>query len=256
MPHATSDLKKFLDNKVHEYNNARFIKGDPICVPHTFSLKQDIEIAGFFSALIAWGNRTTIIQNANRIMDAMDRSPYQFIVQHQENELKRFLDIKHRTFNATDLLYLIHFLKMHYASYESLEDAFLLNDAATMRERLINFHRYVFSFEHPERTRKHISTPEKNSACKRLNMYLRWMVRNDTQGVDFGIWNKLSMKDLIIPMDVHVSQVAYRLGLINENKANWKTAEGLTEKLKAFDSNDPCRYDFALFALGAEERVR
>jgi uncharacterized protein (TIGR02757 family) len=145
---------------------------------------------------------------------------------------------------------------MHYTSYESLEDAFLLNDAATMRERLINFHRYVFSFEHPERTRKHISTPEKNSACKRLNMYLRWMVRNDTHGVDFGIWNKLSMKDLIIPMDVHVSQVAFRLGLINENKANWKTAEGLTETLKAFDPNDPCRYDFALFALGAEERVR
>ena len=256
MAKAISDLKIFLDNKVKEYNNPRFIEGDPICVPHTFSLKQDIEIAGFFTALIAWGNRTTIIQNANRMVDAMDRSPYQFILQHEEKDLKRFLDIKHRTFNATDLLYLIHFLKLHYTSYDSLEDAFVLNNAVTMRERLINFHKYVFSFEHPERTRKHISTPEKNSACKRLNMYLRWMVRKDKHGVDFGIWNKLTMKDLIIPMDVHVSHVAFRLGLIKENKANWKTAEGLTEKLKEFDPKDPCQYDFALFALGAEERVR
>ncbi|GBL34899.1 hypothetical protein EMGBS15_04940 [Filimonas sp.] len=256
MTKARNDLKTFLDRKVKEYNNPRFIDGDPICVPHSFAKKQDIEISGFFAALIAWGNRTTIIQNANRIADAMDRSPHQFILQHEEKDLKCFLDIKHRTLNATDLLYLIHFLKLHYTQYDSLEDAFLLDTSSSTQERLIHFHNYVFSFEHPERTRKHISTPAKNSACKRLNMYLRWMVRKDKLGVDFGIWNRMDMKDLIIPMDVHVGNVAFRLGLIRENKANWKTATELTQKLKEFDAKDPCKYDFALFALGAEERVR
>ncbi len=161
MTKAINDLKVFLDSKVKEYNNPRFIEGDPICVPHSFAKRQDIEISGFFAALIAWGNRTTIIQNANRIADAMDRSPHQFILQHEEKDLKRFLDIKHRAFNATDLLYLIHFLKRHYTTYDSLEDAFLSENALTTRERLIHFHHYVFSFEHPERTRKHISTPRK-----------------------------------------------------------------------------------------------
>ncbi len=256
MPTSVSSLKIFLNQKVREYNTPAFIIGDPISVPHQFSKRQDIEIAGFFAALIAWGNRTSIIQNANRIINAMDHAPYQFILQHEEHDLKRFLDIKHRTFNATDLLYLIHFLKHHYSTYDSLEAAFLIQHATTMKQRLIDFHQYVFSLEHPARTRKHISTPEKNSACKRINMYLRWMVRKDNEGVDFGIWEKINMKDLICPMDVHVCNVAFRLGLIHQNKANWKTAEALTTQLKSFDSNDPCKYDFALFALGAEERVR
>lgn len=253
---STISLQSFLDQKVKEYNQVKFIEVDPIVVPHQFSIQQDIEIAGFFAAIIAWGNRTTIIRNANRIVQAMDGAPFQFIKQHQEKDLKRFLNIKHRTFNATDLLYFIHFLKLHYAAYESLENAFLLSESSAMKDRLIAFQQYVFSVEHPERTRKHISTPAKNSACKRLNMYLRWMVRRDEQGVDFGIWKKISMKDLICPLDVHVGNVAYELKLISENKANWKNAEALTNVLKTFDSNDPCKYDFALFGLGAEERVR
>ena len=249
-------LKAFLDQKVNEYNQFSFIERDPVCIPHRFSKKQDIEIAGFFAAILAWGNRTTIIQNASRMMNAMDHSPHQFILQHTENDLKRFLDIKHRTFNATDLLYLIWFLKQHYLHHHSFEKAFMINHAPTMKQRLIDFHQYVFSFEHPDRTRKHISTPAKNSACKRINMYLRWMVRKDQNGVDFGIWNDIKMHELICPMDVHVSNVAFRLGLIKENKANWKTAFELTETLKTFNNEDPCRYDFALFGLGAEERVR
>ena len=249
-------LKAFLDQKVDEYNQTSFIKHDPISVPHRFSKKQDIEIAAFFAALLAWGNRTTIIQNANRILHAMDESPYQFIIQHQEKDLKRFLDIKHRTFNATDLLYLIYFLKMHYSQSNTLEDAFLHQDAHTMKQRLIHFHHYVFLGDHPSRTRKHISTPEKNSACKRLNMFLRWMVRYDQQGVDFGIWKQIQMNELICPMDIHVCNVAFHIGLIKENKANWKTAMELTEALKLLDDKDPVKYDFALFGLGAEERVR
>jgi uncharacterized protein (TIGR02757 family) len=253
---SITSLKAFLDQKVIDYNSPQFIEKDPISVPHQFNIKQDIEISGFLTALIAWGNRTTIIQNATQIVDAMDKSPYQFILQHEEKDLKRFINIKHRTFNATDLLYLIHFLKYHYSSYSSLESAFLIKKASTQRQRLIDFHEYVFSIEHPERTKKHISTPIKNSACKRLNMYLRWMVRKDTHGVDFGLWNKINMGDLIIPLDVHVSNVAFRLGLIKINKANWLTAFELTEKLKEFDKKDPCKYDYALFSLGAEERVR
>ena len=256
MQDSNLSLVDFLNLKVDEYNQLTFIERDPISIPHQFTKKQDIEIAGFFAAILAWGNRTTIIQNANRIMEAMENSPYEFILNHKEKDLKRFLNIKHRTFNATDLLYLIHFLKIHFKEYDSLEDAFFIKRGVNQKQRLIDFHEYIFSFEHPERTRKHISNPEKNSACKRINMYLRWMVRKDDRGVDVGIWNRMKMNELMIPMDIHVSHVAYRLGLIKENKANWKTATELTNALIAMDADDPCKYDFALFALGVEERVR
>ncbi len=251
-----ADTKKFLDQKVDEYNRPKFIDKDPICIPHRFSRKQDIEIAGFFAAILAWGNRTTIINSVNNIMAAMHESPYDFILHHQEQDLKRFLEIKHRTFQTTDLLYFIEFLSFHYAKYESLEDAFCLDDAKDVKTRLSRFHHYFFSIEHPARTKKHISTPEKNSACKRLNMYLRWMVRQDNHGVDFGIWKRISMKELICPLDVHVCHVAYRLGFIESIKADWKQAEKLTAVLRTFDPQDPSKYDFALFGLGAEERVR
>lgn len=256
MSRQTHTLRAFLDRKVDEYNRPSFIQGDPVCVPHGYSKRQDIEIAGLLTALIAWGNRTTIIGSAKRMMAAMDDAPYQFVLQHEQQDLKRLLDIRHRTFQATDLLYLVYFLKQHYTQYESLEDAFILHGAQTMKERLIAFHDYVFSFEHPERTRKHIATPARHSACKRLNMFLRWMVRKDAGGVDFGIWDRIGMQELVIPLDVHVCNVAYRLELINEKKANWHTAQALTERLREFDANDPVKYDYALFALGAEERVR
>lgn len=252
-------IKIFLDRKVPEYNNGKFIANDPICVPHRFSKQQDIEIAGFFAATLAWGNRTTIINNTNRILQAMDNAPYDFLLHHEVVDLKKMLDIKHRTFNATDLLYFIEFLTHHYKQQESLEIAFCppeKKNAISMKERLLFFHQTFFSIEHPTRTTKHVSTPYKNSACKRLNMYLRWMVRKDKHGVDFGIWKTIKTKDLICPLDVHVGNVAYRLGLIKEHKANWKTAVELTEALRIFDAKDPVKYDYALFGLGAEERVR
>ena len=249
-------IKSLLDRKVAEYNQPGFIVRDPISVPHRFSKKQDIEIAGFLTALISWGNRTTILRNANDLMDQMDASPHQFILQHVPGDLKRLLHFKHRTFNATDLLYLIHFLQQHYNVSDSLETAFMPKNATAMKGRLIYFNQQVFAFDPPQRTRKHVATPERNSACKRINMFLRWMVRQDKTGVDVGIWQHIAMHELICPMDIHVSRVASRLGLIQTDKANWNTAIALTEKLRLFDAKDPCKYDFALFGLGAEERVR
>jgi uncharacterized protein (TIGR02757 family) len=245
-----------LDRKVQTYNTKAFIAKDPISVPHQFSKKQDIEIAGFFAAIIAWGNRTTIIQNANRIMHAMENDPYHFICHHKPNDLKAFLTIKHRTFQPTDILYFIHFLQYHYSKHKSLESAFFFSTSSNIKESLIRFHNYFFSLEHPERTRKHISTPQKNAACKRLAMYLRWMVRSDKQGVDFGIWKTCKPEHLICPLDIHVSRVAYRLGLLPNEKATWMHAEILTKNLRQLDASDPCKYDFALFGLGAEERVK
>lgn len=245
-------LKKFLDEKVKLYNSLEFIEKDPISIPHLFSKKQDIEIAGFFSATLAWGNRTSIINSCRKIIDAMNNSPYDFILNHKEKDLKRFIGIKHRTFNETDLFYFIHFLQWHYQQHDSLEVAFNLSKEKNMKERLIAFHNYFFSIEHPHRTKKHVSTPVKNSACKRLNMYLRWMVRQDKNGVDFGIWKSIKPTELIMPMDVHVCNVAHHYQLIDENKSNWKMAEQLTKNLKQFDAKDPVKYDYALFSLGVQ----
>lgn len=250
------DIKKILDQKVLEYNTTPFIARDPISVPHQFSKKQDIEIAAFFAATFAWGNRSTIINKANELMTLMDKSPHQFMLQHQESDLKRMVHFVHRTFNAHDLFYFIHFLSVHYRQSDSLESAFLPFGADTMKERLIHFQKYFFSMEHLHRTEKHVSTPAKNSACKRLNMFLRWMVRKDKAAVDFGIWSRISMQELICPLDVHVCEVAHRLGLLKGTKANWQEAENLTKILKELDVEDPVKYDFALFALGAEERFR
>lgn len=251
-------IKKLLDNKVRLYNQPSFIKGDPISVPHRFDKKQDIEIAGLFAAVLAWGNRTTIINSCNKLMQLMDNAPYDFVMNHKDTELKPFLGFVHRTFNATDLLYFIYFLQYHYSQHSSLEDAFVpgkryTND--TVEAALIHFHNYFFSIEYPERTRKHISTPARKSACKRINMYLRWMVRKDKQGVDFGIWKKITPGQLVCPLDTHVARVANRLGLIDNNKSNWQNAMQLTMHLREMNPNDPAIYDYALFGLGAEERM-
>ena len=253
-----ASLQQFLDAKVALYNQPDFIAKDPICVPHTYTVLQDIEIAGLFAAVLAWGNRTTIINNSKKIMQWMDNSPYQFIKNHEESDLKQFVHFAHRTFNATDLLYFIYFLKHHYHNYHTLEDAFVpkkLYQAATVEEALIHFHNYFFSIGHPARTRKHIATPMRNSACKRLNMYLRWMVRSDDKGVDFGLWKKIQPHQLICPLDVHVANVAHRLQLLPNTKANWLNALHLTAQLKQINPADPAIYDFALFSLGAEERL-
>lgn len=257
MDEGLKRLKNLLDDKVRLYNQPSFISGDPICIPHAFSKKQDIEIAGLFAAVLAWGNRTTIINNCRKLMQLMDNAPHDFILHHRDTDLKPFLGFVHRTFNATDLLYFIHFLQYHYTRHDTLEDAFVPAKKyaeENTEQALIHFHDYFFSIEHPDRTRKHIATPLRNSACKRINMYLRWMVRKDRHGVDFGLWKKISPHQLVCPLDVHVGRVAFRLELLYNDKSNWTNAIELTRKLKQFNPSDPVVYDYALFGLGMAER--
>ena len=248
------DLIKFLNAKVDLYNQPSFIKDDPICIPHLFTKKQDIEIAGLFAALFAWGNRTTIINKSKELMGRMDNAPHDFILNHQQKDLKKIIGFKHRTFNDTDLLYFIEFLKTHFSTFPTLEIAFtkhLSKEDTDIEQALNGFYNYFFSLEHvPTRTRKHIASPEKNSSCKRLNMFLRWMVRNDKIGVDFGIWENISPAQLICPIDVHVARVAKRLSLLERKPVDWQAARELTACLRTFDPLDPVKYDFALFGLG------
>ena len=277
------EVRDFLDFKVAQYNRPNFIANDPICIPHQYKIKQDIEIAAFFAAILAWGQRKTIINKCNELFSRMDHQPYQFMLNHSDNDLKGLLGFKHRTFNDTDLLYFISFFKQHYAQSSSLETAFLpqqkfnpmyvalngepeieLSSSACMlnemeyftAEKALNYFRdYFFSLENfPRRTIKHISSPKQKSTCKRLNMFLRWMVRSDDCGVDFGLWNSIPQSALICPCDVHVDRVSRRLGLITRKQTDWLTAIELTEKLRRFDANDPVKYDFALFGLGVEEK--
>lgn len=248
-------LKTFLDKKVNEFNRTFFIQEDPIRIPHEFTRKQDIEIVAFFAAIFAWGNRTTIIRKTAELMDRMDRVPYEFCMRiPSRSQLEQLAGFRHRTFNDTDLLYFIEFFRYHYQRHESLETAFTQFDGG-MEEKLTGFHHYFFSLEDvPARTRKHIASPHKGSTCKRLNMFLRWMVRKDNKGVDFGLWQNISSSQLIIPIDVHVARVARKLGLLKREPTDWRAAVELTERLKTFDANDPVKYDFALFAMGAEEK--
>jgi len=237
-----------------EFNRPDFIEKDPVSIPHCFTLKQDIEIAGFFAAILAWGNRTAIINSCHRLVEAMDGAPYDFILNHGPADLKPLESFVHRTFNATDLFYLLHFLQGHYRQYESLEPAFaqfIHRKSTSVEAALAGFHNYCFTSEYaPVRTRKHIATPLRGSACKRLSMYLRWMVRKDQAGVDFGVWDSISPAQLICPLDVHVSRVARSLHLLQRKQNDWKAALELTENLKNFDAEDPVKYDFALFGLG------
>jgi uncharacterized protein (TIGR02757 family) len=250
-----TELQAFLDRKVAEYNVPSFIPADPISVPHRFTQRADIEIAGFFAALFAWGNRTTIIKKSNELVDLMDAAPHQFIMGHEEQDLKRFLGFKHRTFNPTDILYMIAFFRAHYSSSDTLETAFVPGHFEGMETALDHFHAYFFSDpEAPARTRKHIAAPFKGSTCKRINMFLRWMVRRDRQGVDFGLWKKIRPSGLICPVDLHVARVARRFGLLERQQTDWTAAVELTERLREFDPEDPVKYDFALFSLGVGER--
>lgn len=252
-------LKEFLNRKVDEYNRPSFISADPVSIPHRFSRRQDIEISGFFASIFAWGNRTTIINKTTELMQLMDNEPHDFIIHHSDKELQKLLAFKHRTFNTTDLLYFLLFLKQHYTKQASLETAFtkwMHKKDETIEKGLTGFHDYFFSLDDaPVRTKKHIATPARNSTCKRLCMYLRWMVRNDNCGVDFGIWKNISPAQLVCPIDVHVARVARQLNLIKRKQTDWLTALELTNELKQFDKNDPAKYDFALFSLGVVERL-
>ena len=256
-----NDLKKletFLNNKVEEYNQPSFIKDDPVCIPHLFSKKQDIEIAAFFAAIFAWGNRTTIINKSKELMLMMDNAPYDFIRNHEITDLKRLVEFRHRTFNATDLLYFIEFFRYHFTLSDSLETAFtksMMPGDSSTENALNGFYHYFFSLEDaPPRTHKHIASPAKHSTCKRLSMFLRWMVRKDKKGVDFGIWKQISPVQLICPIDLHVARVAKRLHMLQRTQTDWQAAMELTNFLKKFDKDDPAKYDYALFALGVVEK--
>ena len=247
-------LKEFLDKKVKEYNCPAFIKDDPVLIPHLFTQKQDIEIAGFFAAVFAWGKRTTIIAKSKELMQRLDNAPYAFIKNHQAKDVKKLKGFKHRTFHEDDLYYFVEFLYQHYLRNDSLESAFFPAHDYNVEQGLIHFKNYFFSFEHLKRTEKHISSPLQKSTCKRLNMFLRWMVRDDNKGVDFGLWKKMSSSQLICPIDVHVARVAKKLGLLKRKQVDWLAAVELTDALRQLDKNDPVKYDFALFNLGIIEK--
>lgn len=248
------ELKSFLDEWADRFNNPGFIVHDPITIPHRFSRKQDIEISGFFAAIMAWGNRTTIIKKCSDLLERMGNAPYDFIRNSGHHDLRQLEGFVHRTLNDTDVLFLVEFLRTWYAQHDSLEEAFtkgLERTDSSVQKGLEGFYEFVFQGEDvPDRTRKHIATPARKSACKRLNMFLRWMVRVDDRGVDFGIWNKISPSQLVCPLDVHVHRVATELHLLDRTQTDWKSAIELTEHLKAFDPVDPVRYDYALFGLG------
>lgn len=255
-------IKQLLDQKVKQYNHIDFIEKDPISIPHLFTKQQDIELAAFFAAIFAWGNRITIIQKSKELLERMDNAPFEFCTQHQVKDLKKLVDFAHRTFNDIDLLYCMAFFKQHYAKQKSLETAFFIDQQSgkkikTVEAGLINFKNYFFSLEGaPYRTKKHIASPENRSTCKRLNMFLRWMVRKDQHGVDFGLWKAISPSDLIIPMDVHVARVSRTFGLISRPQIDWLTAIELTNYCRTLDARDPVKYDFALFSLGVTEKIR
>ena len=253
-----TDLLQFLNDKVSAYNQPFFIAEDPVCIPHLFSRPADIEIAGFFAAIFAWGNRSTIINKSKELLALMDNAPHDFCVGHSDNDLKKLLSFKHRTFNATDLLYFVSFFKEHYSHHPSLQTAFsqwMNKGDVDVENGLDGFYRYFFSLPHvPGRTLKHIACPAKKSACKRINMFLRWMVRKDKKGVDFGLWNTIRPAQLVIPLDLHVARVAAGFKLLNRTQADWQAAKELTEVLRSFDPEDPCKYDFALFGLGVLEK--
>lgn len=250
-----SELKEFLDAKVQQFNQIGFIENDPVSIPHRFSKKQDIEIAAFFAAVLAWGQRKTIIAKCSELLAMLDNDPHAFVLHHTERDLKRLEHFKHRTFNATDTLYFLEFLRMHYQQHASLEMLFTVPASSlTVEQGLIHFHQRFFSLpEAPTRTKKHIATPARGSTCKRLSMYLRWMVRKDTNGVDFGIWKNISPAQLVCPCDLHVDRVARQLKLIRRKQTDWLTVLELTAALRSLDANDPVKYDFALFGLGIEE---
>lgn len=253
-----NELKKYLDAQYEKFNNRDFIINDPISIPKLFSKKEDIEIIGFLIAIISWGQRISIIRSGKRLIELFHQQPLDFVLNHTESDLKKCQKFVHRTFNGDDLISIVSFLQHLYKDDKGLEFAFsqyIKHSDKTVEKGLIGFRK---SYEDSEfclhRTLKHIASPLKGSACKRINMFLRWMVRKDDKGVDFGIWNSIKASQLICPLDVHVLNQAGALGLIKQGKGDWKTALYLTDKLRKFDSKDPVKYDFALFGTGIENK--
>jgi uncharacterized protein (TIGR02757 family) len=249
------ELKEFLDLKANHYQSQDFISADPIQIPHRFTKKEDIEIAGFLSATIAWGNRTSIIKNANKMMKLMDEAPFDFIVNHQTSDLDVFDGFVHRTFNATDLKYFVQAIKNLYVNKGGLEFCITQHvSKMPLQTALHHFKKDFFELPHELRTEKHLADPLKGSAAKRINMYLRWMVRPNTSGVDFGLWKSMHPRNLSCPLDVHSGTVARKLGILNRKQNDAKAVLELDKQLRIMDSEDPVKYDFALFGLGAFEK--
>lgn len=245
-------LHNFLEVAHDKYNRPDFIPSDPVSIPHLFTQKEDIEISAFLAATIAWGQRTTIINNAKKLVEAMDYSPHNFVMQANDKDLQRLQNFKHRTFNAVDLSFFILSLRNIYKQHGGMEKIFSKED--NIKDALVHFNNVFFSIPHPKRTEKHVSNPAAGSASKRLNMFLRWMVRNDKRGVDFGIWKSISPALLYCPLDVHSGNVARKLKLLKRKQNDWQATEKLTKALRRFDAKDPVKYDFALFGLGVFEK--
>ncbi len=250
-----TELKDFLDQKVVQYNHPKFIEDDPLQIPHRFSKKEDIEISGFLTATIAWGNRKSIIKNASRMMELLDNAPYDFLLNHNETDLEKLLPFVHRTLNGSDLQYFIQSLQNMYTNHDGLEAVFVKHqEKDSLQSAISKFKEVFFELPHQTRTMKHISDPNKGSAAKRINMFLRWMVRNNDTGVDFGIWKGLSPSQLSCPLDVHSGNVARKLKLVKRKQNDAKALAELDKNLRKLDSKDPVKYDFALFGLGVFEK--
>ena len=258
-----ADVAALLLEKADHYNRPAFIEQDPLSIPRRFTKKQDIELIGFWTAMLAWGGRSVILRKASELVAMMDGAPHDFVRGHTAKDKKRFAAFKHRTFNAEDALYFLNFFQAYYAKHDSLEDAFCADggkpwgkSTLSIEPALVKFAGHFESYPgFPERTRKHVSSPSRASACKRLCMYLRWMVRSDNRGVDFGLWKRIKPRQLVMPMDVHVVRVSKALGLMGDAAVNWNAALALTNTLKELDANDPVRFDYALFGLGVEGKM-
>jgi len=250
------EIHKLLDQKVKQYNHIEFIGKDPICIAHLFTKQKDIEIAGFFAAIFAWGNRTTIINKSKELLERMDNAPYDFVMSAGKEDLNKFSRFIHRTFNGKDCIYFIKSLKEIYSRYESMEDLIVegKNNNGTLKSGISFLRNSFFYLPHELRTEKHFADVMSGAAGKRLNMFLRWMVRRDNRGVDFGIWKRISPSELYIPLDLHSGNTARRLGLLKRKLNDWKAVEELTEVLRGFDPGDPVKYDFALFGSGVNEK--
>lgn len=252
-----SELKELLDELHDRYNHPSFIELDPVSIPHAFERTEDIEIAGFLAATIAWGNRKMIVRNAQRMVDLMEGEPYRFVMEADEKEFLSVLHFVHRTFNGSDFVYFLTALKHIYRNHGGIKrifvDGYLKN--GSLEEGIADFRQSFFELEHLPRVERHLSSVAKNSACKRINMYLRWMVRRDDKGVDFGLWNEIPASALYIPLDVHAGNVGRQLGLLSRKQNDWKAVQELTENLRKFDAADPIKYDYALFGVGVNKEM-
>lgn len=253
---SEQNTKNLLEERYERYCTPEFIPDDPISVPHRFAPREDKEISGFLTATIAWGNRKSILKSANRMMLLMDDAPYDFVINHQPSDLQRFMGFVHRTFNEADIQYFITALRHIYLRLGGLEQAMVGSgvEGNSVKSALTNFHSTFFSIEHLKRTQKHVANPQRGSSAKRLNMFLRWMVRDDGRGVDFGLWKKVPTSALSCPLDIHSGNQARELGLISRKQNDWKAVEELDKALRRFDPEDPVKYDYALFGNAVAEQ--